>query len=96
MKWIFKYAESLLCQTAPLTSTRYHGCFCRPFFNEFVIHLSAPVHEVNDALLRRGILGGFPLEQIDPSYQQMMLVAVTELRSKTEIDQLAEELERIL
>lgn len=85
------YAKQRLLQVPGITDV-----FSAPFFNEFVIHLSAPVHEVNDALLRRGILGGFPLEQIDPSYQQMMLVAVTELRSKTEIDQLAEELERIL
>lgn len=70
--------------------------FSAPFFNEFVIRLSAPVQKVNEQLLEKGILGGYPLEQFDPAYEQMMLVAVTEQRSKADIDQLAAELERIV
>ena len=85
------YAKQRLLQVPGVSNV-----FSAPFFNEFVIRLSASVHDVNEQLLEKGILGGYPLEQLDPQYQQMMLVAVTEQRSKAEIDQLAEELERIL
>ncbi|WP_080874591.1 aminomethyl-transferring glycine dehydrogenase subunit GcvPA [Oceanobacillus timonensis] len=62
------------------------------FFNEFVIQLDQDIAKVNTALLEKGILGGFDLGKVDPSYQGQMLVAVTEIRTKQEIDQLAEEL----
>ncbi|MGX8791536.1 aminomethyl-transferring glycine dehydrogenase subunit GcvPA [Oceanobacillus sp. M60] len=63
-----------------------------PFFNEFVIQLNQDITKVNAALLEKGILGGFDLGKIDPSYHGQMLVAVTEIRTKQEIDQLAKEL----
>lgn len=85
------YAKQRLLQVPGVSNV-----FSSPFFNEFVIRLSAPVREVNEALLQKGILGGFDLEQVDSSYQRMMLVAVTELRSKAEIDRLANALEEIL
>ena len=62
------------------------------FFNEFVIQLNQDISEVNAALLEKGILGGFELGKINPSYQGQMLVAVTEIRTKQEIDQLVKEL----
>ncbi|WP_152656201.1 aminomethyl-transferring glycine dehydrogenase subunit GcvPA [Oceanobacillus sp. CFH 90083] len=62
------------------------------FFNEFVIELKQDITKVNAALLEKGFLGGFDLGKLDPSCQGQMLVAVTELRTKQEIDQLAKEL----
>ncbi|MFD1412755.1 aminomethyl-transferring glycine dehydrogenase subunit GcvPA [Oceanobacillus jeddahense] len=62
------------------------------FFNEFVIQLNQDISQVNAALLEKGFLGGFDLGKLDESYQGQMLVAVTEIRTKQEIDQLAEEL----
>lgn len=67
--------------------------FSAPFFNEFVIRLQRPVSEVNQQLLKQGIIGGYDLSQSYPELTNCMLVAVTEMRTKEEIDQLAETLE---
>jgi len=67
--------------------------FAAPFFNEFVIKMERPVEEVNKALFKKGIIGGYDLDRAYPELQGHMLVAVTEMRTKEEIDQLAEALE---
>ncbi|MGA8941709.1 MAG: aminomethyl-transferring glycine dehydrogenase subunit GcvPA [Thermoactinomyces sp.] len=68
----------------------------QPFFNEFVIELDRPVKEVNRELLKQGIIGGFDLGRINPDWEKQMLIAVTEVRTKEEIDLLAEGLEGLL
>ncbi len=55
-------------------------------FNEFVVEFNKPIEEVNASLLEEGIIGGFDLSVVDPQYKNHMLVAVTELRTKAEID----------
>ncbi|PNZ37795.1 aminomethyl-transferring glycine dehydrogenase subunit GcvPA [Staphylococcus lutrae] len=55
-------------------------------FNEFVVHFNHPISEVNQQLLEAGIIGGFDLSVVDPQYKNHMLIAVTELRTKEEID----------
>ncbi len=69
--------------------------FTSPFFNEFVVKLSKPVAEVNKQLVERGIIGGYDLGIDYPELARHMLIAVTELRTKEEIDTLAQELEAI-
>ncbi len=66
-----------------------------PFFNEFVVELPRPVKEVNAKLLEAGIIGGFDLES-DYGHENQMLLAVTEQRTKEEIDQFVEVLEAIV
>jgi len=66
--------------------------FNGPSFNEFVIKLSKPVKEVNRLLLSKGIIGGYDLVRDFPELKEHMLVAVTELRTKEEIDQFVKEL----
>lgn len=66
-----------------------------PFFNEFVVELPRPVKEVNAKLLEAGIIGGYDLES-DYGYENQMLLAVTEQRTKEEIDQFVEVLEAIV
>ncbi|WML45285.1 aminomethyl-transferring glycine dehydrogenase subunit GcvPA [Neobacillus sp. PS3-40] len=63
-----------------------------PSFNEFVINLKKPVKEVNKALLKQGIIGGYDLGRDYSDLANHMLVAVTELRTKEEIDTLVKEL----
>jgi glycine dehydrogenase subunit 1 len=70
--------------------------FDQPFFNEFAIKLKKPVKEVNQKLLAKGIIGGYELGLDYPELDQVMLVAVTEIKSKNEIDQFAQALEGIL
>ena len=63
-----------------------------PFFNEFVVKLRKPVKEINEALLTKGFIGGYDLSRDYPELLNHMLVAVTELRTKEEIDTLVKEL----
>jgi glycine dehydrogenase subunit 1 len=60
-----------------------------PFFNEFVIKCPKSIEEINNLLLDHGILGGYDLEQC---YQlkNHMLIAVTEMNTREEIDKLCE------
>lgn len=57
-----------------------------PFFNEFVVELPLSVSEANQKLLNAGFIGGFDLSKDDDEGNQM-LIAVTEQRTKEEIDQ---------
>ncbi len=51
-----------------------------PFFHEFVVNCPLPVAKINARLLENGILGGYDLGE------NRMLIAVTEMNSKEEID----------
>ncbi|SFJ21460.1 glycine dehydrogenase (decarboxylating) alpha subunit [Halobacillus dabanensis] len=66
----------------------YNGAF----FNEIVVDLKRNVSEVNRELLTRGIIGGYDLGQVDEQLEGFMLVAVTEIRSKKEIDTFVKEM----
>jgi len=57
-----------------------------PFFNEFVVRCPGSVREINEFLLDEGILGGYDLGQDYPELKNHMLVAVTEMNSKMDID----------
>lgn len=63
-------------------------------FNEFVVELNQPVSEVNKALMKKNMIGGYDLGRDFDSRQNQMLIAVTEQRTKEEIDLLAEELKQ--
>lgn len=62
----------------------------QPFFNEFVVHCPKPAAEVNEYLLAYDILGGYDLGQHYPSMDHALLVAVTEMTSREEIDYLVD------
>jgi glycine dehydrogenase subunit 1 len=64
-----------------------------PFFKEFPLRLPRPADEVLDALIERGYLGGVPLPDAEG---HALLVAVTERRSREEIDGLALALKEVL
>ncbi|MGS2798453.1 aminomethyl-transferring glycine dehydrogenase subunit GcvPA [Bacillus velezensis] len=65
-----------------------HVAFDGPIFNEFAVRLNLPVKEANRRLLQDGIIGGYDLGLAYPELNQHMLIAVTELRTKEEIDSL--------
>jgi glycine dehydrogenase subunit 1 len=67
-------------------------CFGAPFFHEFALCVDRPAGEVNAHLLEHGILGGYDLGQDYPALQNHLLIAVTEMNSKDEIDTLVEAL----
>jgi glycine dehydrogenase subunit 1 len=61
-----------------------------PFFHEFVVRCSRPVAEINEGLLDHDIIGGYDLGQVYPELSEHMLIAVTELNDKEEIDDFVE------
>lgn len=65
-------------------------------FGEFVLSLPKPASAVRDALLEKGILAGLPLGGYFEGMQNDLLVAVTELRTKAEIDAYASALAEVL
>ncbi len=66
-----------------------------PFFNEFMVECPAPVDEINQKLLDYGILGGYNLEECFPKLSNTMLVAVTEMNLKQDVDYLCEALQEV-
>ncbi len=65
----------------------------RPFFKEFVVRCPAPVQEINNYLLTDwGILGGYDLGRDYAHLEKHMLMCVTEVISRQEIEALAEAL----
>ena len=70
-------------------------CFTEPFFHEFALCVNRPVEEVNAHLLEHGIIGGYDLGQDYPSLKDHMLIAVTEMNTKEEIDALVEVLSEV-
>ena len=60
------------------------------FFNEFAIKLNKPFSEVNKKLLEKGIIGGLDLGRFYPTLKNHMLVAVTEMTKKEDMDRFAE------
>ena len=70
----------------------YSLCFDAPFFHELSVCCPKPVEAINDHLLEHGILGGYDLGQHYPSLRNHMLVAVTEMNTRDEIDALVDSL----
>jgi len=70
-------------------------CFTEPFFHEFALCVGRPVEEVNAHLLEHGILGGYDLGQDYPALKDHMLIAVTEMNTKEDIDTLVEVLSEV-
>lgn len=59
-----------------------------PFFKEFVVQCPRPVPEVLAVLLEQGIVGGYDLSAEYPALGNAMLLCVTEMNNKADIDQL--------
>lgn len=69
---------------------KVHVAFSQPVFKEFVLRLpSGGVQRAIDSALDAGIFAGVPLGPWYPDLEDCLLVAVTEKRTKDEIDRLA-------
>jgi glycine dehydrogenase subunit 1 len=68
--------------------------FSRPFFKEFTLRLNGNVPELLRSLRGAGYLAGLPLGRWYPQWNDCLTVAVTEKRTKAEIDGLAKEMAR--
>ena len=68
----------------------------RWYLNEFVVDLPLPADKVIRKLMVRDIAAGFPLVRYFPEMDHSLLLAVTEKRSKQEMDLFVHVLETIL
>lgn len=82
------YAAQMLGGIPGVRSPHLSGAF----FKEFVVNLDGTgrtVRQVNQYLLEQGLLGGHDLSAEVPSLGQSMLLCVTEVHQKADIDALA-------
>ncbi len=64
-----------------------------PVVREFALRLDAPVADALERCAAEGIGAGYPLGRDYPEYEDGMLVALTERRSRADIDRLADALD---
>jgi glycine dehydrogenase subunit 1 len=62
----------------------------QPVIREFAVALDAPVEAVIERCAAEGVNPGYPLGRDYPEHENGVLVAITEQRSKADIDRLAE------
>jgi glycine dehydrogenase subunit 1 len=86
-----EYAKKLI--------SRVRGCkinFTGPTFNEFVLRIEKEPEEILTKLRKEGILSGLALGKFYPDLDHHLLVTVTEMNKKEEIDRWAETLEKAI
>jgi len=79
--------------------SRIRGCklnFIAPTFNEFVLQIEKEPENVLEKLKKEGMIGGLPLGKFYPELDHHLLVTVTEMNKKEEIDRWANALQRVL
>lgn len=84
---------------AKKVASQIRGCklvFSSPTFNEFVLRIQGEPERVLEGLKGKKILGGFPLGRFYPEMKNHLLITVTEMKSKEEIDRWAEALDGAL
>ena len=65
-------------------------------FCEFVLELPKDAEGVRDAMLERSVLAGLPLGPYYPGMENRLLVAVTEIRTKAQIDAYVKALQDVI
>ncbi|MDY0234905.1 MAG: aminomethyl-transferring glycine dehydrogenase subunit GcvPA [Gudongella sp.] len=76
-------------------SGKYKPLFNKPFFKEFAVTSDVDSAKLNDELRKVDILGGYDLGKSYPQFEGGVLYAVTEKRTKEEIDKLTSVMEGI-
>lgn len=74
---------------ALIATGRFKPVFDAPFFKEFAVRYDGDIKKLSARLLSNGIIGGYDLGRDYPELSGAYLVAVTEKRTKGEIDALA-------
>lgn len=71
-----------------ISNGKFKPVFDAPFFKEFLVKSSEDVEQLNNRLLSEKIIGGYNIAQNYPELENGWLVAVTEKRTKDDIDNL--------
>jgi glycine dehydrogenase subunit 1 len=80
-------------------ASKIKGCklaFSSPTFNEFVLEIEGDPVKVLEEMKKEKIIGGIPLARFYPDLNRHLLVTVTEMNTKGEINRWAEALEKAL
>ena len=67
----------------------------QPFFKEFVVRCPQPAHEIARQLNQQKIVPGYVLSDTFPDRPHDLLVCVTEMNNKRQIDQLVKALKEV-
>jgi len=70
--------------------------FTAPFFKEFVIQTPMPADALIREMRKEKILAGIDMGRFDYGFEKALLVAVTEKRTRQDMDRYAEALKKIL
>jgi len=70
--------------------------FSSPTFNEFVLDIAEDPGPVIEKMVRKGHLAGIPLKEEFPELETHLLVTVTEMLSKQDLDDFARDLKQCL
>lgn len=70
-----------------LAAKGFPAVFSHPFFNEFAVRCPRPPEEIVKKLEAKRVLAGLPLGGYYPDRSDQMLVCVTEIKTKADIDQ---------
>ncbi len=70
-----------------LKLSHFEKAFDKPFFKEFTLTAKTDIHILQNALKAKGYLGPLALNRFDQKYDQRVTFAVTEKRTKKEIDE---------
>ncbi|HKJ69647.1 MAG TPA: aminomethyl-transferring glycine dehydrogenase subunit GcvPA [bacterium] len=70
--------------------------YAQPFFNEFVLDLPVPAHEAVRHMLTENIFAGIALSDKYEGQENRLLVAVTEKRTKVELDHYVQSMEKLV
>jgi glycine dehydrogenase subunit 1 len=69
--------------------------FSHPFFNEFTVQCPLAPETIAERLAERRLLAGLPLQPYFPDRAKQMVVCVTEIKTKADIDAFADALEAV-
>ncbi len=64
----------------------FEAAFDKPFFKEFTLKTSLDIDSMNDVLKTHGFLGPFPQKRFDDTKADLVTFAVTEKRTKAQMD----------
>jgi len=68
-----------------------------PTFNEFTVRLPKPAEDICRAMLDKGFVAGLPIAGLDPEADPHdLIIAVTEQRTREELDAFADALQELL
>ncbi len=65
------------------------------FFNEFLVRCPRSAQEIYDHLLEHNLIAGYPVVKDYPGFENHLLIAVTEMNTKEDIDWLVAGLEEV-